>query len=105
MEKKGFIIVLFFISLFKGEFIYLKIQDEDMKAFVLISLNEGNERKMLEALKQCPEVRQAYVLFGEWDVLAEVDVMSAEELGTMVMERIRSREGVRLTSSLIVAGK
>ncbi len=76
-----------------------------MKAFVLISLKEGNERELLEDLKELKEVKNAYILFGEWDVIAEVELRSAEELGSFVMEKIRSREDVRLTSSLIVAGK
>lgn len=76
-----------------------------MKAFVLISLKEGNERELLEDLKELKEVKNAYILFGEWDLIAEVELRSAEELGSFVMEKIRSREDVRLTSSLIVAGK
>ena len=75
-----------------------------MKAFVLISLNEGNEQELLDDLKELPEVSNAYILFGEWDILAEIELDSAERLGTFVMEKLRSREDVRLTSSLIVAG-
>ncbi len=77
----------------------------NMKAFVLISLKEGNERELLEELKELKEVKNAYILFGEWDLIAEVELRSAEELGSFVMEKIRNREDVRLTSSLIVAGK
>lgn len=76
-----------------------------MKAFVLISLNQADERKFLEEIKELEEVTNAYILFGEWDVLAEIELNDAEELGTFVMEKIRSREDVRLTSSLIVAGR
>ncbi len=76
-----------------------------MKAFVLISLLERTERNVLSELKSYPEVRNAYILFGEWDVLAEVEVGSAEELGAFVINNLRSRNDVRLTSSLIVAGK
>ena len=76
-----------------------------MKAFVLVSLSEGNEQKLLDDLKEFPEVKDAYILFGEWDILAEMELDSAEMLGAFVMEKLRSREDVRLTSSLIVAGK
>lgn len=76
-----------------------------MRAFVLISLNEGGERKVLQELRKSAQVRNAYVLFGEWDLILEVEVSNAEELGTIVMDQIRSRADVRLTSSLIVAGK
>ena len=76
-----------------------------MKAFILISLKEGNEQTLLEELKRLPEIVNAYILFGEWDILTEIELESAEGLGTFVMEKLRSREDVRLTSSLIVAGK
>jgi DNA-binding Lrp family transcriptional regulator len=76
-----------------------------MKAFVLISLKEGTERNFLEELKEYSEIKNSYILFGEWDLIAEIELESAEELGTFVMEKIRNREDVKFTSSLIVAGQ
>ncbi|MFH1682561.1 MAG: Lrp/AsnC ligand binding domain-containing protein [Candidatus Woesearchaeota archaeon] len=76
-----------------------------MKSFVLISLNQCDEQVVLDELKEIEEVRQAYILFGEWDILAEVELDEPERLGTFVMEKIRSREDVKLTSSMIVAGR
>jgi DNA-binding Lrp family transcriptional regulator len=76
-----------------------------MKAFILISLSEGNEQIVLDELKAMPEIVNAYVLFGEWDILIEVELSGVEELGSFVMEKIRSREDVKLTSTLVVAGK
>jgi len=76
-----------------------------MKAFVLISLAKGNEKEVVFELNELPEVKNAYILFGEWDILTELESGSAEELGTFVMEKFRSRDDVRLTSSLIVAGQ
>ncbi len=76
-----------------------------MQAFVLIGLKNCNERKLLQELRSYEQIRHLYVLFGEWDVLAEVEVESTEELGTFIMDNIRSRPDVNLTSSLIVANK
>ena len=76
-----------------------------MKAFVLISLSDRSERNVVSELKTNPEVRNAYILFGEWDILAEVEVNSPEQLGTFVLNNVRSRNDVRLTSSMIVAAK
>jgi len=76
-----------------------------MKAFVLISLSTCDERVVLDELKELEEVINAYILFGEWDILAEIELDNAEQLGSFVMEKIRSRKDVRLTSSLIVAGR
>ena len=76
-----------------------------MKAFVLISLQERTERKVLSELKSYAQVKSAYILFGEWDIITEMEVSNPEELGTFVLNNIRSRSDVRLTSSLIVAMK
>ncbi len=76
-----------------------------MKAFVLISLKECDEKGFLEELKKHEEVKQAYVLFGEWDILAELEMVNAEDLGTFIMDNIRSKEFVKLTSSMVVAGQ
>ena len=57
---------------------------------------------MLEELKEMPEVKQAFLVFGEWDIIAELDVDNPEALATFVIDRIRSNPKVRLTSSLIV---
>ena len=74
-----------------------------MKAFILISLHDRTEKKLQMDLKKYPQVKNAYILFGEWDVLAEVEMSGPEELGTFVMDKVRAREDVKLTSSLIVA--
>ncbi|MBU0460096.1 MAG: Lrp/AsnC ligand binding domain-containing protein [Nanoarchaeota archaeon] len=76
-----------------------------MKAFVQISLKEGNERRLVRELQSYSQIRNTYLLFGEWDIMAEIEMSSAEELATFVLEKIRSRPDVRLTSSLIVAGQ
>ena len=76
-----------------------------MKAFVQISLKEGNERRILRELQSYNQVMNTYLLFGEWDIMAEIELTTAEELATFVLEKIRTRPDVRLTSSLIVAGQ
>lgn len=76
-----------------------------MKAFVLVSLSDRSERNVLSELKTNPEIKNAYILFGEWDILAEVEVNNPEQLGTFVLNSIRSRNDVKLTSSMIVAAR
>jgi len=75
-----------------------------MKAYVLISLNNVPVRRFINELKSYNQVINANFIFGEWDVIAEMQFPNAEELGSFVMEKIRTRQDVKLTSSLIVAG-
>lgn len=60
---------------------------------------------MLKELQSYPQVKNAYLLFGEWDVLVEIEMSSPEQIAAFVIEKIRSRPEVKLTSSLIVAGQ
>jgi len=55
------------------------------------------------SLVEMPEVKEAHILFGEWDIIALLDMDSPEHLGSFVMEHIRSLPGVKLTSTMIVA--
>jgi len=74
-----------------------------MIAYILISLKHSDENEIQEKLQKHKEVIDVHILFGEWDLMAKVDVSSPEELGTFVMEKIRGLPDVRLTSTLIVA--
>lgn len=71
-----------------------------MKAFVQVA-TKGNEAKINEHLKSLPEVKEVYMLFGEWDFLALVEIENAEQLAAFVVDKIRSVQGVRLTSTMI----
>ena len=75
-----------------------------MKAYILIGLEGKNERNMIDELKSHPEVKHAYILFGEWDLIVEVEVRNPDDLGTFVVDKLRSNPHIKLTSSLIVAG-
>jgi DNA-binding Lrp family transcriptional regulator len=75
-----------------------------MKAFVLVSLNNVPVRRFINELKSYNQVQNAHFIFGEWDIIAEMEFPNAEELASFVMEKIRTRDDVKLTSSLIVAG-
>ncbi len=78
---------------------------EQMKAYVLISLSGNGEREMLDDLRAMKEVSNVYLLFGEWDIIAEVNAENPDALATFVIDKIRTNPEVKLTSSLIVAGK
>ena len=74
-----------------------------MHAYVLIGLMDCDEQLVLDELQDFPEVEEAHILFGEWDILIKLKVASPEAAGTFVMEHIRKLEDVQLTSTLIVA--
>jgi DNA-binding Lrp family transcriptional regulator len=76
---------------------------EIMHAYVQIGLDDAKESEIYEALKALPEVKEVHILFGEWDIIAKLELTAPEALGTFVMEKIRSLPGVKLTSTMIIA--
>lgn len=83
--------------------LYIFFQGEKMLAYILVSLNEPNEGKILSTFSEMPEVLDAHILFGEWDLLLKVKLDSPEDVGSFVIDKVRSLEEVGLTSTLIVA--
>ncbi len=76
-----------------------------MQAFIQIATNTACARKILEELNKLSEIQEVYMLFGEWDLLARAQIETSEELGDFVVNKIRSIEGVKTTSTQIVAKK
>ena len=74
-----------------------------MRAYVQISLDSAREKEVQDKLKEMKEVIDVHILFGEWDMMAKIDVPTAEELGPFIMDNIRSLPGVKLTNTMIVA--
>ena len=74
-----------------------------MLAYVLVSLKKNVETELYTELIKYKEVKDAHVLFGEWDMLIKIQAHTTEDIGTFVIEKIRANENVNLTSTLIVA--
>jgi DNA-binding Lrp family transcriptional regulator len=74
-----------------------------MLAFIQIAIDRSNEQEITEKLRQMKNVKECHILFGEWDVIAKLEMPTPEVLGTFIMSHIRTIPGVRLTSTMIVA--
>ena len=70
-------------------------------AFVLINVEIGLGKKMLDALKTIPEVKEAHLLYGVYDIIARVESDTVLNLKDAI-NRIRQLEKVRSTLTMIV---
>ncbi|MBE8539238.1 Lrp/AsnC ligand binding domain-containing protein [Geoglobus acetivorans] len=68
--------------------------------FVLIKVMPRKERKVYDRLLKLQEVEEIYPLFGEYDLIAKINVKDFEELSEVVVNNIRSIEGVIETKTL-----
>ncbi|OYT60797.1 AsnC family transcriptional regulator [Euryarchaeota archaeon ex4484_178] len=68
--------------------------------FVLISTAPGKEHEVYNELKKIPEIIELHPLFGEFDLIAKLETKDFNELGVIVVEKIRMIDGVIDTKTL-----
>ena len=71
-------------------------------AIVLINAEIGSEEEVFEEVSKIPEVSQAYIVYGVYDIIANVDAKSMEELKEIIATKIRKLPKVRSTLTMIV---
>jgi len=77
------------------------------KAFVLLKVEPGHEKEVVDDLMKIDEVREAHVIPGEWDILAvvssrkEIVVPSDEKVYRLVMNEIEKIKHVQDTNTMV----
>ncbi len=72
-------------------------------AYIMVRVDAGAERDVLGQLKGMSEVKDAHVIYGEWDLILKIDVKSVEDITAFVVDKLRKIKSVKLTSTMIVA--
>jgi len=70
-------------------------------AYVLINVEVGAEGDVIKELESIQGVREAWVVYGVYDIVARVEADSADTLREIIGESIRRLGGVRNTLTLI----
>ena len=71
------------------------------KGFILFNCDLGAEEYILDELKQVQNISNAYLTFGAYDIIAEVQVENQEEF-TKVIAAVRKLSRVVSTMTLNV---
>jgi len=93
MIEKG--IIKKFTALLNYEKIGLPIT-----AFILISFlpnPEISQRELAKRISKMENVYEVYIISGEWDLLLKVRGKSMEEVGSLIVDRLRTIKGVGKT--------
>jgi DNA-binding Lrp family transcriptional regulator len=69
-------------------------------AFILVSTVPGKEHEVYNKISQIKYVVEIHPLFGEYDLIVKVDALDFSELGKIVIEQVRTIEGVIDTKTL-----
>jgi DNA-binding Lrp family transcriptional regulator len=68
--------------------------------FILISTKAEVEEEVISVLNTSPNIEEAHFLFGEWDIIAKVVARDFNEVSKVVLDEIRSLDGVIHTETL-----
>ena len=72
------------------------------KGFVLLNCDLGAEEYILDELKQVPQIKNAHVTFGAYDIIAEIHAETQESFEETVSFKIRKLTRVVSTMTLSV---
>ncbi len=70
-------------------------------AFVLVMSKTGKEKDVLNNLQRLDEVKEASIVFGDYDILVKVDVADIEMLNDLLVTKIRKIGNIASTTTLI----
>ncbi|MEM0326301.1 MAG: Lrp/AsnC ligand binding domain-containing protein [Desulfurococcaceae archaeon] len=71
-------------------------------AIILIQTEIGAESKVLDELMKIPEVREAYIVYGTYDIVVKIESDTLEKIREIVTNRIRKLPDIRTTVTMIV---
>lgn len=71
-------------------------------AFVLINAEIGSEGEILKELKKLESVKEAYLVYGVYDIVAKIEADTMEKLKEFTSFKVRRLNKVRSTLTMIV---
>ncbi len=72
------------------------------RAYVLFSVNSGSEERAIRELRAMPEVQEAFVCYGTFDLMVKIKTDSMDQMKELVSHRLRTISDVRSTLTLIL---
>ncbi len=72
------------------------------KGFVLLNCDLGSEEYVVEELNNIPEVTNAYITFGAYDIVAIINAETQEDFEETVSIKVRKLSRVLSTMTLNV---
>ncbi len=71
-------------------------------AFVLMNAELGKENKLVSELRQIPNVKEVYPVYGVYDVVMEIEADSMETLRETITNNVRKIDGIKSTLTMII---
>ena len=72
-----------------------------IKAYILVVADPGQTKKVLEAIRAIPEVRECHEVMGPYDIVVELEVENLTDVPPILGQRLRVIPGIESTTSLL----
>jgi DNA-binding Lrp family transcriptional regulator len=69
--------------------------------FALLSISPLQEKVVYDTLKSVPEIIEIHPLFGEYDILVKIECGDIDQIGEVIIKKIRALKGIVDTKTLI----
>jgi len=70
-------------------------------AFVFINAEVGSEDQALRELRKVACVKEAYAVYGVYDIAAKVEAETMDKLREVLSQNVRRAKGIRSTLTMI----
>ncbi|HJN55972.1 MAG TPA: Lrp/AsnC ligand binding domain-containing protein [Candidatus Poseidoniales archaeon] len=81
----------------------MPIEGEGAVALVLVTTDPGDEARVMAEVKAVKGVQECLLLFGEYDLFLRIEAYSYAQVSAIVLQSIRTIEGVQTTKTLTTA--
>jgi DNA-binding Lrp family transcriptional regulator len=71
-------------------------------AFVFMNIDTGGEQEVLNQLRSITNVKEAYLVYGVYDLVARIEAETMDKLKEIVTWKVRRLDKVRSTLTTIV---
>ena len=86
-----------------NQFRYCEAVIVGVQAYIVMKVNSGTEKESCQKIIELDRVMEASIIFGEYDLIAQVDVENLQELEDFLTSDIRSIPSIILTSTMVIA--
>ncbi|GBC68897.1 HTH-type transcriptional regulator LrpC [archaeon HR01] len=91
------------ITKFTVQLDYSKL-GKPVTAFILVSVGMGSnipQKVLAQEIAKLPDVVEVHIIAGEWDIIVKVRSDSMQTIGSLVVDKLRSMDGVARTVTCV----
>lgn len=72
-----------------------------VKTYVLIVTHPGDTHRVAVAVRAMQHVAEVHEVMGPYDIVAEIETDSLQQIPALLADQIRTLEGIQSTTSLV----